>query len=201
MSEILQFFWYWYLKGRENYLLIWVNKEYSNKVFLDYKDVNFIQEAYDASSSTAKPRFYAQFDSENFILGPTPNSNYAIELHYYYRPTSITAGADSGTTWISTNAPFALLYGPCRVGWRPRRPATPGCPASLPARPEDHPAQMFWPTFCRPRRATARLARPLTNGRRARRRSARLAFSSSNFLRQTVSAGWSHTLSLVNLFQ
>ena len=44
-------------------------------------------------------------------MGPTPNSNYAIELHYFYRPASLTAGADSGTTWVSTNAPFALLYG------------------------------------------------------------------------------------------
>jgi hypothetical protein len=51
------------------------------------------------------------FDVNNFILAPTPNSNYAVELHYYYKPTSLTAGADSGTTWISTNAPFALLYG------------------------------------------------------------------------------------------
>ena len=79
--------------------------------FLLQKDVNFIQEAYDASSSTAKPRFYAQFDANNFIVGPTPNSNYAIELHYYYRPTSLTAGADSGTTWLSTNAPYELLFG------------------------------------------------------------------------------------------
>ena len=77
--------------------------------FLLQKDVNFIQEAYDGSTSTAKTRFYAQFDANNFIVGPTPNSNYAIELHYYYRPTSLTAGADSATTWLSTNAPFALL--------------------------------------------------------------------------------------------
>ena len=79
--------------------------------FLLQKDVNFLQEAYDASSSTATPRFYAQFDANNFIVAPTPNSNYAVELHYYYRPASLTAGADSGTTWLSTNAPFALLFG------------------------------------------------------------------------------------------
>ena len=79
--------------------------------FLLQKDVNFLQEAYDASSSTATPRFYAQFDTNNFIVAPTPNSNYAVELHYYYRPASLTAGADSGTTWLSTNAPFALLFG------------------------------------------------------------------------------------------
>ena len=83
----------------------------SNNVFLLQKDVNFLQEAYDASSSTATPRFYAQFDANNFIVAPTPNSNYAVELHYYYRPASLTAGADSGTTWLSTNAPFALLFG------------------------------------------------------------------------------------------
>ena len=82
-----------------------------SEAFLLQKDVNFLQEAYDASSSTATPRFYAQFDANNFIVAPTPNSNYAVELHYYYRPTSLTAGADDGTTWLSTNAPFALLFG------------------------------------------------------------------------------------------
>ena len=82
-----------------------------SEAFLLQKDVNFLQEAYDASSSTATPRFYAQFDANNFIVAPTPNSNYAVELHYYYRPASLTAGADSGTTWLSTNAPFALLFG------------------------------------------------------------------------------------------
>jgi len=79
--------------------------------FLLQKDVNFLQEAFDGSSSTGLPRYYAVFDINNFIVAPTPNSNYAIELHYYYRPASLTAGADSGTTWLSTNAPFALLYG------------------------------------------------------------------------------------------
>jgi len=79
--------------------------------FLLQKDVNFLQEAFDASSSTGLPRYYATFDINNFILAPTPNSAYTVELHYYYRPDSLTAGADSGTTWLSTNAPFALLYG------------------------------------------------------------------------------------------
>ena len=60
--------------------------------------------------STGVPRYYARFDVNNFIVAPTPNSNYSVELHYYYRPASITAGAESGTTWLSTNAPFALLY-------------------------------------------------------------------------------------------
>ena len=83
----------------------------SNKVFLDYKDVNFIQTFTPNSSTTGSPRFYALFDTDNFIVAPTPNSTFAVELHYYYRPNSLTAGADSGETWLSTNAPNALLYG------------------------------------------------------------------------------------------
>jgi hypothetical protein len=79
--------------------------------FLLQKDVNFLREYTPASSTTGLPKYYARFDENNFILAPTPDSNYTIELHYFYRPASLTVGADSGTTWISTNAPFALLYG------------------------------------------------------------------------------------------
>ena len=79
--------------------------------FLLQKDVNFLREYTPAATTTGLPKYYARFDIDNFILAPTPNSNYAIELHYYYRPTSLTAGSDSGTTWLSTNAPYALLYG------------------------------------------------------------------------------------------
>tara|TARA_Y100001938_G_C8037408_1_gene404139 strand:- start:35 stop:682 length:648 start_codon:yes stop_codon:yes gene_type:complete len=83
----------------------------SSKEFLLPKDVNFIQEAHTNSATTGTPRYYARFDVDNLILGPTPDSNYTCEFHYFYRPTSLTAGADSGTTWLSTNAPNALLYG------------------------------------------------------------------------------------------
>jgi|TARA_R110000803_G_scaffold109460_1_gene177851 hypothetical protein len=83
----------------------------SSEAFLLQKDVNFLQEAYNGSSSTSAPRYYAQYDLSNFIVAPTPDANYAVELHYYYRPDSLTAGADSGTTWLSINAPFALLFG------------------------------------------------------------------------------------------
>tara|TARA_R100000406_G_C3098590_1_gene121354 strand:- start:56 stop:703 length:648 start_codon:yes stop_codon:yes gene_type:complete len=79
--------------------------------FLLQKDVNFLREYTPAATTTGLPKYYARFDIDNFILAPTPNSNYAIELHYYYRPASLTAGSDSGTTWLSTNAPYALLYG------------------------------------------------------------------------------------------
>ena len=79
--------------------------------YLLKKDVSFIREYTPAATTTGLPKYYARFDVDNFIVAPTPNSNYAIELHYYYRPTSLTAGSDSGTTWLSTNAPYALLYG------------------------------------------------------------------------------------------
>ena len=85
--------------------------------FLLQKDVNFLREYTPASSTTGLPRYYARFDEDNFMLAPTPDSNYAIELHYYFRPTSITAGSDSTTTWLSTNAPFALLYGSIVEGY------------------------------------------------------------------------------------
>jgi|TARA_R100001129_G_scaffold52808_1_gene36341 hypothetical protein len=83
----------------------------SSKEFLLQKDVNFVQEFNPNSSTTGTPRFYAMFDTTHFILGPTPDAAYTMELHYYYRPTSLTAGAGSGTTWLSTNAPNAMLYG------------------------------------------------------------------------------------------
>ena len=89
--------------------------------FLLEKDVNFIREAYPDRTSTAKPKYYGFFDATatvgagnvqaNFILGPTPDQAYAVELHYYYRPASLTAGADTEYTWLSSNAPNALLYG------------------------------------------------------------------------------------------
>ena len=79
--------------------------------YLMFKDVNFIQTITPNSSTTGSPRFYALFDTDNFIVAPTPSSSFAVELHYYYRPDSLTAGADSGSTWLSTNAPNALLYG------------------------------------------------------------------------------------------
>ena len=79
--------------------------------FLEFKDVNFVQRYSQDYGSTATPKYYSIFDVDNFILSPTPNLVYDLELHYYYRPASITAGAASGTTWISKNASNALLYG------------------------------------------------------------------------------------------
>jgi len=82
-----------------------------NKDFLEYKDVNFVQEFNPDASTTGAPRYYAYFDVSSFLIGPTPDSSYAVELHYFYRPASLTSGSGSSTTWLSTNAEVALLYG------------------------------------------------------------------------------------------
>ena len=83
----------------------------SSKEFLLQKDVNFIQEYNPNPATTGVPKYYAYFDVNNFIVSPTPNANFAVELHYYYKPDSLTAGSDSGTTWLSKNASNAMLYG------------------------------------------------------------------------------------------
>jgi hypothetical protein len=85
--------------------------ESGSEDFLGMKDVNFVQSYGRQYGSNAVPKYYAAFDDENFVVAPTPDQNYAIELYYYYRPDSLTAGADSGTTWLSDNAPNTLLYG------------------------------------------------------------------------------------------
>ena len=78
--------------------------------YLLFKDVNFIREAYPAATTEGVPKYYAVFDENTFILGPTPSSNLTAELHYFYKPESITASSD-GTSWLGTNAESALLYG------------------------------------------------------------------------------------------
>ena len=76
--------------------------------FIEQKDVNFIQSYWPNSSNTGPPRYYGIFDVNNFILAPTPDQSYSVELHYYYRPASITS---TGTSWLGKNAAPALLYG------------------------------------------------------------------------------------------
>ena len=83
----------------------------SNKEFLLYKDVNFLQSYSPNSSTTGLPKYYGYFDVNNFILAPTPDAAYTAEVHYLYRPPSLTAQATTGTTWLSENASVALLYG------------------------------------------------------------------------------------------
>jgi len=58
--------------------------------FVDLKDPEFIQSYTPNPATTGAPRYYAQYDFDNFILAPTPNSSYSSELHYFYRPKSLT---------------------------------------------------------------------------------------------------------------
>ena len=83
----------------------------SDHVFLDFKDPDYVQSFNPDATTVGLPRYYAVYDVDNFILGPTPNAAYNVELHYFYRPASLTAGAAGGTTWLSENASIALLYG------------------------------------------------------------------------------------------
>ena len=91
--------------------------------YLLNKDVNFIRQAYPTPTSTGLPRYYALFgptttnntppvitDELSFILGPTPDQAYTVELHFYYYPESITVAAD-GRTWLGDNFDSVLLYG------------------------------------------------------------------------------------------
>jgi hypothetical protein len=62
----------------------------SNTSFVEYKDPEFIQMYTPNPTTTGAPKYYGMFDLNNFILGPTPNSSYSAELHYFYRPESLT---------------------------------------------------------------------------------------------------------------
>ena len=82
-----------------------------DKEFLQFKDLDFVQTYNPDATTTGQPKYYAQFDVDNFIIAPTPDANYTVDIHYLYRPASLTAGADSGTSWLSENAELTLLYG------------------------------------------------------------------------------------------
>lgn len=76
--------------------------------YLLNKDVNFIRESFPNPSITGLPTHYAYFDENSLLVGPTPTSNYTVELHYFYYPQSIVAG---GTSWLGDNFESVLLYG------------------------------------------------------------------------------------------
>ena len=81
-------------------------------LYLLNKDVNFIRQSFPDTDSDfyGEPQYYAVFDQNTFILGPTPDDNYSVELHYFYYPESITTTA-SGQTWLGDNFSSTLLYG------------------------------------------------------------------------------------------
>ena len=84
-----------------------------DKSFVEFKDPSFIQTYTPDATTTGLPKYYSQFDIDYFLLGPTPNAEYTAELHYCYRPLSITDPTlnDNSTTWLSENAELSMLYG------------------------------------------------------------------------------------------
>jgi len=95
--------------------------------YLLNKDVNFIRQAYPQPTDTAIPKYYALFgptttndpspvitNELSFILGPTPDANYSVELHYYYYPESIVT---ANNTWLGDNFDSVLLYGSLVEGY------------------------------------------------------------------------------------
>jgi hypothetical protein len=112
-----------YLSAPDDFLSVYSIAVYpaagGDYLYLLNKDVNFIREAYPNPSSTGKPKHYAIFgptvtsggtvtNELSFIVGPTPDAEYNVELHYYYYPESIVT---AGTTWLGDNFDSVLLYG------------------------------------------------------------------------------------------
>jgi hypothetical protein len=107
-----------YLSCPDNYLSTFsmaVIKADGSYEYLLNKDVNYIRQAYPSPTATGLPRYYALFGSQYsnlnelaFIMGPTPDANYSVELHYFYYPESIVT---SGTSWLGDNYSPVLLYG------------------------------------------------------------------------------------------
>ena len=79
-----------------------------NYEYLLNKDVSFIRQSFPDPNVRGLPYCYAYFDENSFILGPTPDADYEVELHYFYYPPSIV---DAGTSWLGNNFDSALLYG------------------------------------------------------------------------------------------
>ena len=79
--------------------------------YLDFKHPTFIKEYSPTTTVEGRPKYYSLLDDTAFELSPIPDAAYTVEVHYLYKPASLTSGADSGTTVLSTDYPEALLYG------------------------------------------------------------------------------------------
>lgn len=80
------------------------------QTYLLQKDVEYIRECYPSPTDEGIPKYYAIFDNTTYILGPTPDDNYNVEMHYYAYPQSIV-DTISGETWLGNNFDSVLLYG------------------------------------------------------------------------------------------
>jgi hypothetical protein len=81
----------------------------SSNEFLLYKHITFLQDFTPDPSTTGVPAYYGDWNDTTFLLAPTPNDALTMELHYFFRPTSISSTAD-GTSWLGDNAELAMLY-------------------------------------------------------------------------------------------
>jgi hypothetical protein len=80
----------------------------TDQIFLDFRDTSFMKEYWPNGATTGTPKYYSVWDQNTFYVAPTPNANFSAELGYIYRPAQLSPATP--TTWISTNAPEALLY-------------------------------------------------------------------------------------------
>ena len=80
----------------------------SDQIFLEFRDTSFLKEYWANYNSTGVPKYYSVFDNDTFYIAPTPNTSFVTQLGYISRPTQLSS--TNTTTWISTNAPEALLY-------------------------------------------------------------------------------------------
>ena len=76
--------------------------------YLLNKDVNYIREAFPFPTTTGKPTHYSYFDETSYLIGPTPDADYVMELHYFFYPPSIVT---AGSSWLGDNFDSVLLYG------------------------------------------------------------------------------------------
>jgi hypothetical protein len=100
-----------YLPTPNDYLAVFsfaVVDNLGNYNYLLDKDVNFIRQAYPSPTDSGLPEYYALWDQDTFIFGPTPDQSYQVELHYFYYPESIVT---AGTSWLGDNFESVLFYG------------------------------------------------------------------------------------------
>lgn len=86
---------------------------YGERVYLEWKDLSFVETYTPDPATTGVPKYYAQFNVGNFRLAPTPDQDYEFTIQYLYRPASLTTVGNPATdsTWLSENAELAMLYG------------------------------------------------------------------------------------------
>jgi hypothetical protein len=87
------------------YLMVTVS---GTQVFLDFRDTSFLKEYWPDGTATSVPKYYSVWDQDTFYVAPTPAQNYPVEMGFIYRPEQLSS--TNQNTWISTNAPEALLY-------------------------------------------------------------------------------------------